>query len=314
MKNRIRTFVESEFRSLGTDVFVRVIAGGYSEKRRARYDLNRVKNIFSAEEMIFSRFDPKSEISCLNNNLGVWQNASADVSRLAKRALHYNRISGGMYDPRVIGILENIGYDADFRKKDFSKMKDPPKFSAAKGKLMNDLKVGEGKIFFSCRMDFSGIAKGYIVDCAAKYLKSRGWKNFLVDAGGDMFANGKNEAGKKWKTAVEGAPEEKMMLEVSGKGIATSGISRKKWRIKGKKFHHLVNPKDPNNYSYELRTVSVIAQDTENADGRAKALVLMGKKKGLEFATVRKIAAVFLDSKGNVLLSPGAKKYSSIRN
>jgi thiamine biosynthesis lipoprotein len=158
-------------------------------------------------------------------------------------------------------------------------------------------------------MDFSGIAKGYIVDQAAKFLKDNGWKNFLVDAGGDMNISGTNDEEKKWRIAVEGVPEEKLMLEISGKGIATSGISRKKWQIKGKKFHHLVNPNDPNNFSYEMRTVSVIAQNTENADGRAKTLVLMGKEKGLEFAKENKIAAIFLDYKGNIFVSPEAKKY-----
>ena len=228
---------------------------------------------------------------------------------LAGRALYYNDISGGLYDPRVIEVLEKIGYDKDFKKKDFSKADLPSPFSAIRKKLADDLKVENEKIFFARRMDFSGIAKGYIVDQAAKFLKDNGWKNFLVDAGGDMMISGVNEEGKKWRIAVEGVPEEKLMLEISGKGIATSGISRKKWQINGKNFHHLVNPMNPNNYSYELRTVSVIAKNTENADGRAKTLVLMGKEEGLQFAKKNKIAAIFLDYKGNVFLTPEAKKY-----
>jgi thiamine biosynthesis lipoprotein len=101
------------------------------------------------------------------------------------------------------------------------------------------------------------------------------------------------------------------MLEISDRGIATSGISRKKWGIQGKKFHHLVNPMDPNNYSYDLRTVSVIAQNTEEADGRAKTLILMGKERGLEFAQKNRIAAIFLDYRGNIFISSEAKKYIS---
>ena len=129
-------------------------------------------------------------------------------------------------------------------------------------------------------MDFSGIAKGYIVDQAAEFLKKRGWKNFLVDAGGDMMISGRNSEGEKWRIAVEGVPEEKLMLEISGKGIATSGISRKKWQINGKKFHHLVNPKDPNNFSYELRTVSVIAQKYRKRRRTGQNAGSDGKRKG----------------------------------
>lgn len=300
---------KSDFKSLGTDVNIRIVFDNETEKEKAKKDLKEAKSIFFSKEKIFSRFDPESELCQLNKNIGVWQKATPDIVYLAGRALYYNDISGGLYDPRVIEVLEKIGYDKDFKKKDFSKSELPSSFPMIETGLGDDLKAADGKIFFARRMDFSGIAKGYIVDQAAEFLKKSGWKNFLVDAGGDMMISGLNGSGEKWRIAVEGVSEEKLMLEISGKGIATSGISRKKWQIKGKKFHHLVNPKNPNEFSYELRTVSVIAQNTENADGRAKTLVLMGKEKGMRFAKAYEIAAVFLDYKGNIFITPEAKKY-----
>ena len=300
-----------DFKALGTYVHIEIVPGIISreKKEESGNDLEKAKNIFFSKEKIFSRFDPESELCRLNKNIGVWKKSSLDLLYLAGRALQYNGISKGLYDPRVIEVLEKIGYDKDFKSQDFSKTEAPPVFSAVKNALGDDLKIENNKIFFARRMDFSGIAKGYVVDQAAEFLKKRGWKNFLVDAGGDMMISGANIEGKKWRIAVEGVPEEKLMLEISNRGIATSGISRKKWQIKGKKFHHLVNPNDPNNFSYETRTVSVIAENTENADGRAKTLVLMGKEKGLEFAKENKIAAIFLDYKGNIFVSPEAKKY-----
>jgi FAD:protein FMN transferase len=299
----------SDFRALGTDVDIRIVFDNKTEKEKAQNDLKEAKNIFFSKENIFSRFDLDSELCRLNENIGTWQKASPDILYLAGRALHYSDISEGLYDPRVIEVLEKIGYDKDFKTKDFSKSELPPFFSAVKKKLSDNLKIDGEKIFFARRMDFSGIAKGYIVDQAAEFLKKRGWKNFLVDAGGDMMISGKNSEEKKWRIAVEGVPEEKLMLEISNAGIATSGISRKKWKIQEKKFHHLVNPKDPNNFSYELRTVSVISGNTESADGRAKTLVLMGKNNGFDFAKKNKIAAIFLDHRGDILVSPEAKKY-----
>jgi FAD:protein FMN transferase len=304
--------IGSDFRALGTDINVRIIVDGEAEKEKAQNDLEKAKNIFFSKEKIFSRFDVESEICRLNKNVDAHQKASKDILYLAKRALYYNKISKGLYDPRIIEVLEQIGYDKDFKTKKFSQVDLPPKFSAVRTRLSDDLKIKGEKIYFGRRMDFSGIAKGYIVDQATQFLKKRGWKNFLVDAGGDMMISGKNSEGEKWRIAVEGVPEEKLMLKVSGRGIATSGISRKKWKIQEKKFHHLVNPKNPNHFSYELRTVSVIAENTENADGRAKTLVLMGKEKGMEFAKKNKIAAIFLNYKGNIFISPEAKRYIAV--
>ena len=300
---------QSKFKALGTDIEIQIVLGGEDKKERAEKDIEKIKEIYRAKKKIFCRFSQESELNCLNQNLGVFQEASPDILYLAGRALHYNKISGGLYDPRIIGVLEKIGYGKDFQKTDFKKAALPGKFSKIEGDLSQDLELRENRILFRKRLDFSGIAKGYITDCAAEYLKKRDWKNFLVDSGGDMHIAGKNQEGKKWRIAIEGVPEEKMMLEITDKGLATSGISRKKWEIQGKKFHHLVNPKDPNHFSYELRTVSIIAENTENADGRAKTLVLMGKEKGLEFAKYNKIAAIFLDYKGNIFISPEANKY-----
>lgn len=219
-------------------------------------------------------------------------------------------MSGGLYDPRIIVFLEEIGYDKSFGTPDFSpKEVDRKRLKKISGELNQDLVIENNQIFFRKRMDFSGIAKGFITDKAAFFLKERGWQNFLVDSGGDMYAAGLNHDGEKWKIALEGVPEKKMIICLSGRGIATSGISRKKWEIGGKKYHHLINPHNPTKFSFTVRTVSVIEKNTENADGRAKALVLMGKEKGMEFAKKNKIAAIFLDYKGNILVSPEAKKY-----
>jgi FAD:protein FMN transferase len=297
------------FKALGTDIEVQMVLGGKMGKELAEKDFAKLKEIYSAKQKIFSRFNPDSELTRLNKKSDVFQKTSPDILYLAGRALYYNKISGGLYDPRIIGVLEKIGYSNDFKKTDFSASAFPGEFSKIEGDLSQDLEVEDNMILFRKRMDFSGIAKGYITDCAAKFLRESGWKNFLIDSGGDMFASGRNAEGEKWRIEIEGVPKEKLMFEFSEKGIATSGISRKKWQIKGKKFHHLVNPKDPNHFSYELRTVSVIAENTENADGRAKTLVLMGKENGLQFAKKNKIAAIFLDYKGNIFITPEAKKY-----
>jgi FAD:protein FMN transferase len=301
--------IHSEFKALGTDINIQILNDSKDDKKRAKKIIAGIKTLYKEKQKIFDRFDPESEITSLNKNLGLFQNASADMLYLAERALYYNKISGGLYDPRIIGILEKIGYDSDFRKKDFQKNEKTGKFRPFIRGLEEDLLFRGKKLFFATRMDFSGIAKGYITDLAAKFLKNNGWKNFLVDSGGDIFAAGENNEGKEWRIEIEGVPKERLMLKISEKGIATSGISRKKWEIGGKKFHHLVNPKNPNEFSYEIRTVSVIEKNTESADGRAKVLVLMGKDKGMEFAKKNRVAAIFLSCKGNIFLTPEAKKF-----
>jgi len=303
-----------EFKALGTDIYLQIVLASKKDSAKAQFTLKKIKRFYQEQEKIFSRFDPASELSRINRNLGIYQKASEGLIQLAKRALYYNRESQGIYDPRIIGILESVGYKEDFKKIKFTRNTQPPKLKPIQGRLSQDLKIKKQEVLFNMRMDFSGIAKGYITDRAAALLKEQGWKNFLVDSGGDIYASGKNRGGGKWKIAIEEIPAENIVFEISNKGIATSGITRKSWQIGEKSFHHLINPKKPNNFSHQLKTVSVIAENTEQADGKAKVLLIMGDKQGKKLAHSKKYACVFFASDGNIWISPEAKKYILIKH
>jgi FAD:protein FMN transferase len=171
------------------------------------------------------------------------------------------------------------------------------------------LKIKKNKVLFNRRMDFSGIAKGYITDKAAEFLKNRGFQNFLIDSGGDMNASGTDEDKNPWSISIEGIDENKLNFNLSGKGIATSGITRKKWEKNGQKFHHLINPKNPQEFLFDLKTVTVVSENTERSDVWAKVLFLMGKEKGLKYSDENNIASAFLDYRGSMYLSGEIKKY-----
>jgi thiamine biosynthesis lipoprotein len=213
--------------------------------------------------------------------------------------------------------LENIGYDRDFKdiNSDPAK-KDSLDVRRLRNNLSGDLKTDGQKIFFGCRMDFSGIVKGYATDKLVDYLGEKGYENFLVDSGGDIRVYGKDENGKNWKISLEGVAEEKILLELNDDfpAIATSGITRRKWENKSGKFHHLINPKKPEEFSFNLKSVTVAAETCEKADVWAKTLYLMGKEKGMDFSGKNDIKSLFWDYRGNIFISlemkDNIKKYA----
>jgi thiamine biosynthesis lipoprotein len=285
-----------KFRALGTLVEIRIVCKNKAQTKKARADVRKAKEIFLSKQKIFSRFDSRSELSKLNRRLGIWQKASSDIAYLAKRALFYNRESGGLYDPRIIDVLENIGY------KNKSAANVHSNIPAKKTKSLSvDLKIKQNRVFFGRRMDFSGIAKGYIIDQAADFLKKNGWKNFFINAGGDAYAAGLDTDGKKWKMLIEGARDRNAAIRISNQGAATSGVIKKCWKHRGRKVHHLVNPKNPEKFSFDIKTVLVIHKKTEWADGRAKVLVLAGKKEGIARAKKMKLKAIFVDKFGKII-------------
>lgn len=302
--------IKNNFRAMGTDISVEIIVDKADMVDSAEKDMQTVKNIFAKNEKIFSRFLPDSELSKINSNLGREIKVSREMFEVLKLCLEFNEVSWGYFDPRIIGNLEKIGYDRNFRE--MGEIREIGEISpeGISGRLEDDLILDSEKsiAIFKKRMDTTGIVKGYTVDEAADFLKREGWQNFLIDAGGDMFVQGFNKEGEDWRIGIEGLEDEKIMLKLHNQGIATSGISRKKWEAGGKKFHHLINPMDPENFSCDLKTVTVIKEKTVEADGRAKVLFLMGKEKGLEFANSHNLKALFLDYKNNVYLSEAMKE------
>jgi thiamine biosynthesis lipoprotein len=303
---------EINFDALGTDISVKVVFEGENNFDHVSLE-EEIKQFYLEKEKIFSRFDAESELSFLNNNIGKFMDVSAEMIFVAKKCLEYFKESQGIFDPRIIGILEGIGYRKDFKKNypglsnlEFSEE------TVFQRKLADDLKIENEKIFLGARMDFSGIAKGYITDKVGEFLRKKGLKNFLVNSGGDIRVSGHDQDGDNWTVAVEGILEDSLVINLDEEnyGVATSGVGRRKWEIAGVRFHHLIDPRNPRKFNFDLRSVTVVDTSAEKADFWAKILFLMGEKECLEFSESMKIKSQFINRLGNAKISAEMKKIS----
>ena len=279
---------------MGTEAYIEIVHRK-NETQRAKQSLEKAIGCCFEKVRIFNRFDSESELSQFNKHIGNFRNASPDMLTLALHALAFHKESDGLFDPRILSVLEQVGYEEDFSHI-------PPRpsilerlFSPRTTPLKHDLKVWGERLRFETIMDFSGIAKGYILDKMADCLRNDQWQNFLVDSGGDMVLCGTNREGTPWNINVENIPETSVLLEITEKAIATSGITRKQWTSsQGKRYHHLINPRHPNTFSFDLLSVTAISTSAERADFLAKTLFLMGEKEGLSCATKHSIPAIFV--------------------
>ncbi len=232
----------------------------------------------------YTRFDEGSELSDLNRHSGEWFKVNDEFFELIKYMLNLSEITDGAFDPTVIDFLEVYGYD---KKYDFSKLDNPDldkriEEIARTRKSWKEIKVDEKtkmvKLSKGQRIDLGGVGKGYAIDCAFEKLESKGLKNFLIDAGGDIRAKGKNEKNEYWQIALKnenskGEVEIVGMMELKDESIASSGS----WSRRVKQFHHLINPRTglPEN---KLKTVYVQAKKAIDSDSWATALFVAGEE------------------------------------
>ncbi len=306
--------VKKDFKNFGTDISLQLLVDNESKISEARKDLLTAENFCSEIEKIFSRFDLDSELMKINSQLGMEMLASDKLLAVAKSALKYYAETDGYFDPRIIEALENTGYDKDFQQIGQATVKEFNNSKYFDKNLAPDLELKDGKVIFNARMDFAGVVKGFAVDELANFFDSRGWKNFFVDCGGDMYFSGENKNSEPWYIDIEGASSQSVLIVLKNKGIATSGIGKRKWEAEGKRLHHLIDPKNPEKYSFDLKSVTVIADSTEEADVWAKTLFILGKDKIEKLVQEKKLACAVLYYNGNTWLSSEFKKYLFKKN
>lgn len=300
--------VRKQLNKFGTEVDLQIILEKDKCNNNAEKVLSLAVNKLDCLEKIFSRFDKKSELSKLNSNLGKFNAVSREIREVINLCLEFYNKTSGYFDPRIIQILEEIGYGTDFSEISKTNFLENEK-NIVRKRLEKDLFVCGKKVKSNLRLDLAGIAKGWFVDEIAKLFTKKGYGNFVVDIGGDMYFSGNGLNEEAWYIDIEGVDYQKIMLSLSEKAVATSGIGKRKWEIDGKRFHHLINPVNPQEFSFELKSVTVVANKTYEADVMAKTVFLMGKERGMEFCKQNKLACVILDYRGNAFVSNEMKKY-----
>ncbi len=170
-------------------------------------------------------------------------------------------------------------------------------------------------------LDVNAIAKGYSSDVVANFLKSKGVKNFMVEIGGEIVTNGINSKGEIWKLGVDKPIDDpsalnrelEMIVEISGKAMATSGNYRNFYIKDGKKYAHTINPKTGYPVQHNLLCATIIADDCMTADALATACMVIGFEEGVKLIeSIDGVEAAFIyndNSQNKVYMTSGFQRY-----
>lgn len=149
------------------------------------------------------------------------------------------------------------------------------------------LKKGDPRM----QVNFNAIAQGYTCDYICRKLEKMGISNYLLEVGGEIMCKGVNAKGKEWSIAIDkpidgnfvpGSSIE-AIIEVSGKGLVTSGNYRKFYMENGEKRSHTIDPRTGYPVTHNLLSATVIAPTAAMADAYATYLMVLGTEKAKEF-------------------------------
>lgn len=232
---------------------------------------------------LMDRYRPDSAIGVLNKE-GDVADLPPDVARVLNQSLYFHKLSNGAFDITVQPLV-------DLYKRHFEAKGLPPSerdldtvlalvdANAVQfdGKSVRFKKEGMG-------ITLDGIAKGYIIDCAADFIKRHGIKHALINAGGDIRVAGGKQNGTPWKVGVQNPDKKGPYLDIvkmNDGAMATSG-NYEIYFDEEKLYHHIVNP-ETGLSPRQNDSVTVRASSVMDADALSTAVFVLEPDAGRRF-------------------------------
>ena len=261
----------------------------------------KIKNELNKINQEMSVFEPDSEINKINAlETAQTIEISDNMNTLLSSAKKIHHLTNGNFDPTVGPLVELWGFGT-------VKQNLTPTTEQIQATLKN---IGFDKIKLNNKtlskqnhnlmINLSAIAKGYAVDRISNLLQSEGYKNYVIEIGGEVYASGsKSDTTKGWTIGVASPTQDSQTTEnsaiviLSNMAVATSGDYRNYYYKDNKRYSHTISPQTGYPVEHNLASVTVFDSNCMNADAIATGIMAMGETKGLKFANQNKIPAIF---------------------
>lgn len=287
---------------MGSDAHVIVVGGSQALLDDAEAAIQRLENLWS-------RFVPTSDISRLNARAGEFVRVSPETIALITRAREAWRMSGGAFDPTVLGSVIRAGYDRSFEHV----IAAPTEGRSLLRPGIEDLEISGTSVRLAQESGFDpgGIGKGLAADIVAAELMASGADGACVNLGGDVRVIGDAPADGPWTVAVEHpwAAAPIAQLGLAAGAVATSTTLRRRWEIGGTMRHHLIDPQTGLPSDSDLTFVTVVAADAASAEVLAKTVLLAGSAHAFDILGGTGVEAIATDSEGWVHTTAGLAAY-----
>lgn len=270
-------------------------------------------------DAILSANRDDSNVAAINAGAGVAPvKAASETLTVLKEALAFAEKTDGLFDPTVGPLVKawNIGTD-------YAAVPTGDEIGRTRALIgWRDVVIDEaaGTVFLKregMKLDLGAIAKGYAADECVRIIASRGITRAIVDLGGNVYAYGNKAKDTPWTIGIRDPEndtgESVLSLKVSDRSVVTSGVYERYFIEGGKRYHHILDPHTGFPAESELLSVTIVAKPSMLADALSTSVFLLGPKKGLDLIEATgDTEAIFIDLRGNVLLSSGLKDQVSV--
>jgi thiamine biosynthesis lipoprotein len=236
-------------------------------------------------EEALSNYRPTSELSRINR-LAARQPVTTDpeVFRLLQISFAYSRRSEGAFDITVGPLMRAWGF---FRSGGhYPTDVELSRARASTGWTQVALDPARRTVKFlspGMELDPGGIGKGYAVDQVVRVLRDAGITSALVDAGSStLYALGAPPGKNGWKVVVPTPGDRTHAISevfLRDNSLSTSGSYEKFFRLAGRTYCHIMDPRTGSPVQGMLQTTVIAATGTDS-DALSTTIFVLGAEAG----------------------------------
>jgi thiamine biosynthesis lipoprotein len=300
--------VERSRLSMGSQLKVSVWT---ADEARALDTIEHVFREFDRLEALLSVWKDGSDVVRMNTNAGVTPvPVSQDTIAVLREAAEAGELTRGKFDI-TFGALSDIW------RFDHDQDNVVPDRRLIETRLTRiDYRAvqvdGTARTAFITRpnmkVHLGGIGKGYAIDRAIALIRDRGFSDFLIQSGGDLYAAG--NGGTPWKLAIadpRGDHQPFATLQISDGTFSTSGDYERSFMKDGVRYHHLLDP-DFGEPARGCRSVTIVTNRAVTADVLSTGVFIMGPDAGMALIeTLPDVEGVIVTADNDVLISSGLR-------
>jgi len=321
-QNPAAALIKIAGRTMGTSYHITVGPSGNGALKRDELQQHIDMRLQEINQRM-STYIAESELSRINKaKADEWIDVSAETASVINTAQQISEETGGAFDITVGNLVNLWGFGPDinlYAVPDEERIKATLALCGYKNLEVQLNPPRVKKFNDTLYLDLSGIAKGYGVDQIAELLENLGYRNHLVEIGGEIRTGGEKRPGTPWNIGIErpqaeGRSVQKIIHTSSTTAMATSGDYRNYFEHQGRRYSHTIDPGTGYPITHKLAAVSVLHESCMLADAYATAFMVMGPQQAMDFAKQHEIAIYMLvkGKRGFVALSsPAFEKFIS---
>lgn len=263
-----------------------------------------------------------SDIYRINENQSEngFVHISTDTFRVLEKAIEYAQITEGRFDPSIGPLVELWGIGTkDARIPRAEEINETISRVNYKWIELNSNDNSIRLLKDQMKLDLGAIAKGYAADEVRDILEGEGIESAYINLGGNVFVIGGKPDGTSWNIGIQDPRRNRggamASIEVKDKTIVTSGNYERYFEKNGVIYHHIIDPTTGYPAESGILSVSIISDDSFDADALSTSVFILGVEKGLELINkLEGVEALIIKDDLGIIMTDGLQNNIIIRD